>query len=101
MVIIAQKIINEFAHNYPLAAEPLDRWYNETEKADWTDLNDIKKTFNTVDFIGNDRFVFDIGGNKYRLIAMIHFSRRTLYIRFIGTHKQYDEIISKKIIDKI
>lgn len=101
MVIIAQKIINDFANSYPLAAEPLNRWYSETEKADWKDLNDIKQTFNSVDFIGNDRFVFDIGGNKYWLVAMIHFNRRALYIRFIGTHKQYDEMIRKKLIDKI
>lgn len=60
--------------------------------ANWSNLSEIRETYNDVDFVGNDRYVFNIGGNKYRLVAMIHFSTRTLYIRFIGTHKEYDKI---------
>jgi mRNA interferase HigB len=50
-----------------------------------------------VDYVGNDRYVFDISGNKYRVVVMIHFSTRTLYIRFVGTHKQYDKMDCKTI----
>ena len=52
----------------------------------------MKKSFNSVDSVGNDRYVFKVSGNKYRIVAMIHFSTRTIYIRFVGTHKQYDKI---------
>ena len=79
------------------AKEPLLIWYNITLLADWKDFHSIKQTFNTVDSVGNERFVFNVGGNKYRIVAMIHFSTRTLYIRFVGTHKQYDKIDCKTI----
>lgn len=57
----------------------------------------MKQTFNSVDSVGNDRYVFNVGGNKYRIVAMIHFSKRTVYLRFVGTHAQYDGIDCKKI----
>jgi len=101
VVIISQRIINEFAKQYPLAAEPLNRWYKQVAEADWQNFNETKQTFNTTDFIGNDRYVFDIGGNNYRLVAMIHFKKRTLYIRFIGTHLQYDRINKQRLIKNI
>jgi len=101
LVIISQRIINEFAKEYPLAADPLNRWYKQVEMAGWRHFGDVKQTFNTADFIGNDRYVFDIGGNNYRLVAMIHFRKRTLYIRFIGTHKQYDQICKRGLIKNI
>jgi len=95
VVIIAQKIINEFASKHPLSADALNRWYKEVRDSDWQNFADVKRTVNSTDAVGNDRYVFDIGGNKYRLIAMIHFKHRTLYIRFIGTHGQYDELNKK------
>lgn len=101
MVVIAQKIINEFANEYPLSAYPLNRWYKQAVVAEWSNFTDVKQTFNATDFIGNDRYVFDIGGNNYRLVALIHFKKRTLYIRFIGTHKQYEQICKKGLITNI
>jgi mRNA interferase HigB len=56
------------------------------------ELQDVKETFRSADYAGNDRYVFNIKGNKYRLVALIHFNRRTLYIRFIGTHREYDDV---------
>ncbi|KAA0994231.1 type II toxin-antitoxin system HigB family toxin [Dyadobacter sp. UC 10] len=70
----------------------LEKWYKETVKADLANFSEVRQTFNSVDFVGNGLFVFNIGGNKCRLIARILFRKRTLYIRFIGTHKQYDEV---------
>jgi len=63
-----------------------------TEGADWKCLTDIKKDFGSVDFVGNDRYVFNVKGNAFRLIVMIHFSTRTVYIRWFGTHAEYNKI---------
>ncbi len=92
MVIISKSILHHFAIIHNDVEDALDDWYRKTKKADWSNFQEIKETFNSVDFVGNDRFVFNIKGNKYRLVAMIHFDRRTLYIRFIGTHSDYDDI---------
>ena len=97
MVIISKRKLSGFYDQEPKAKEPLLKWYHQTEMSDWSNLTDIKETFKTVDYAGNDRYVFDIGGNKYRIVAMIHFSTRSLYIRFAGTHKQYDKTDCKTI----
>jgi mRNA interferase HigB len=68
------------------------KWYDIAKAADWNKLADIKKVFNSVDYVGNDRYAFNIKGNDFRLVAMIFFNKRTLYIRFIGTHSEYDKI---------
>ncbi|OFX24458.1 MAG: addiction module toxin RelE [Bacteroidetes bacterium GWA2_31_9] len=97
MVIISKtKLINFFEIDIN-AKEPLLRWYKEVLFSDWQDFHSIKKTFNSVDSIGNDRFVFNVAGNKYRIVAMIHFSKRTIYLRFVGTHNQYNNIDCKTI----
>ncbi|MBO9727677.1 MAG: type II toxin-antitoxin system HigB family toxin [Chitinophaga sp.] len=92
MVIISKAAINEFSYLHPDAVDPLLHWYYYSKLAEWSKFSDVKESFNTVDYIGNDLYVFDIGGNKYRLIARIFFRVRTVYIRFIGTHKEYDKI---------
>jgi mRNA interferase HigB len=69
----------------------------KTKQADWATLKDIKDTFNSVDYVGNDRYVFNIKGNKYRLVAMIFFDIRTLYLRYVDTHAEYDKIDCKTI----
>jgi mRNA interferase HigB len=92
MLIIAKAAINEFSLNHPDAVDPLLYWYYISKLADWSKLSDIKESFNTVDYIGKDLYIFNISGNKYRLIARIIFRVRTVYIRFIGTHKEYDKI---------
>ena len=97
MVVISRKILFDFAAAHSGTEEALDDWYRKTKSSSWTNFQDIKKTFNSVDYVGNDRYVFNIKGNKYRLVALIHFNRRTLYIRFIGTHREYDDIDSTTI----
>lgn len=97
MVVISKAKLIEFYQNDIKAKEPLLLWYNMAELSNWTDFHSIKQTFNSVDSVGNERYIFNIGGNKYRIVAMIHFSTRTIYIRFIGTHKQYDKIDCKTI----
>jgi mRNA interferase HigB len=97
MVIITKAKLINFYETDSIAKEPILNWYHITVLSDWQDFHSIKETFNSVDSVGNDRYVFNIGGNKYRIVAMIHFSTRTLYIRFVGTHKHYDKINCKTI----
>jgi len=92
VIILIKKTLLEFAERHPASASQLNAWYNTVKAADWNKLSDIKKVFNSVDYVGNDRYVFNIKGNDFRLIAKIFFDKRTLYIRFIGTHSEYDKI---------
>jgi mRNA interferase HigB len=97
MVVITKTKLISFYETNAVAKEPLLNWYHLTVLSNWDDFHAIKETFNSIDSVGNDRYVFNIAGNKYRIVAMIHFSTRTVYIRFVGTHKQYDKINCKTI----
>jgi len=90
MVIISHKEIREFTKERPELLSSLERWYTITLKADWNNFNNIKKDFNSVDAIGDGLFVFNIKGNDCRLITRIIFRTRTVFIRFVGTHNEYD-----------
>ena len=92
MVVISKTMIHDFIAVHPKAEGPLIRWYLMVKSADWSGFNALKKDFGSADAVGNDLYVFDVGGNKFRVIARIHFNVRTVYIRFIGTHAQYDRI---------
>ena len=97
MVIISKTILNDFGTTHADAAEALDEWYKIVKNAHWNSFKDIKQTFNSVDYAGNDRYIFDIKGNHYRIVAMIFFDICTVFIRFVGTHKEYDKINCSKI----
>lgn len=92
MVVISYVKLREFFEIHADAKDALNNWYRLVLQADWSNFHEIKKTFNSVDAVGNDRFVFDIRGNNYRIVAMIFFDIRTIYIRFVGTHKEYDKV---------
>lgn len=74
------------------AEEPLQAWYAHATQATWTNWREVKTDYPKADWVGNNRVVFDIGGNKYRLVVKLEFAKQRIYIRFIGTHQQYDEI---------
>ncbi len=97
MIIIIKRTLLEFSKKHATAIEPLNQWYYKAKHANWRNLADIKKDFNHVDYVGNDRYVFNIKGNAYRLVTMIFFDTRTIYIRFVGTHNDYDKIDCKNI----
>lgn len=97
MVVISKAVLREFAEKHPDAEAAVTKWYYETKAADWRNFSDLKKTFNSADAVANDRYIFDIKGNQYRLIALIIFRRRTVFILFVGTHKEYDKIDAAKI----
>lgn len=90
MHVVSHKAIRLFAARYPDARTPLDRWYRVAKRADWECFPDVKQTFNTADFVA-PRIIFDIGGNKYRLVAEINFRKRVLFIRDILTPKDYEK----------
>lgn len=91
-IVISKSILRDFGVEHPDAIEALNNWYYSIKEVDWGVPNDIHQTFNSVDYVGNDRFVFNIRGNRYRLVAMIFFDIRTVFIRFVGTHAQYDKV---------
>ncbi|MFY8189253.1 MAG: type II toxin-antitoxin system HigB family toxin [Flavobacterium sp.] len=92
MRIVSYKRIQEFSEKHADSKLPLNIWFHTTNHEVWKSLADIKRTFNNVDYVGNNRYVFNIKGNSYRLIAIISFNAQKLYIRFIGTHSEYDKI---------
>lgn len=92
MRIVSISRINDFSDIHADAEVALLEWYEKTKQSEWTNFSDIKETFNSVDGVGNNRFVFNIKGNKYRLVAIIIFASRKVYIRFIGTHSEYNNI---------
>ncbi len=98
MRIITKRRIHDFITAYPNADVAGREWYVKSKNADWESLHDIKQTFNSVDYVGNDRYVFNLSGNKFRLVAIVRFRLKTIYIRFIGTHKDYDRITDIKNI---
>ena len=84
------KSIVDFCAKHNDAESALQDWYYKTLKANWSCFADIRKTFNTVDAVGNSRYVFNIKGNDYGLVALVLFQIKKVYVRFIGTHKAYD-----------
>lgn len=75
----------------------LERWYEIVESADWRSFADIKEDFASVDSVGNQHYVFNIKGNKYRLIVVVKFVMGYVFIRFVGTHEEYDKINASTI----
>ncbi|MBL7965601.1 MAG: type II toxin-antitoxin system HigB family toxin [Prolixibacteraceae bacterium] len=92
MRIVTFRRIQEYSEQHPQSRTALEDWYHKTTKAEWNDLNDMRRTFNSVDYIGNSRFVFNIKGNDFRLVAIVIFASKKVYIRFIGTHSEYNQI---------
>jgi mRNA interferase HigB len=95
--IIAIKKLKNFWQKHPGSEQPLRAWYSEASKADWKNPSDIVKVYRTASILPNNRVVFNIKGNDYRLIAALNYSFRIIYIRFIGTHKEYDRINAEEI----
>jgi len=97
MHVIARSTLREFWQTHPEAEEPLKAWYAEAKHATWQTPQDIKDQYGSASFPGNDRVVFNICGNKYRLIVHVKYAFFVVYIRFIGTHEEYDKVDAKEI----
>jgi mRNA interferase HigB len=93
MQVIARRTLKEFWARHPHAEGPIRAWFAVAAKARWANPADIKRQFGgTVDFVGDNRVIFDLGGNKYRLVAHISFTFGRVLVKFIGTHAKYDRI---------
>jgi mRNA interferase HigB len=92
MRVVAHSTIVDYYTANTGVKNALEEWYNIVRKAEWNCFADIKATFNSVDAISNRRFVFNIKGNSYRLVAIVLYIPKTVYVRFIGTHAEYDKI---------
>ena len=94
MHVIAKRTLRQFWESRPSyadAAIPLGHWYTEASAAKWTSPNDVKAQYRSASFVAS-KVVFNIGGNKYRLIVDIDYPRAIVYIKFVGTHGQYDNL---------
>lgn len=94
MRVIAKRTLRQFWASKPQYADsegPLSAWYQVCVKSEWKDPSDVKQTFRSASFVGKN-VVFNIAGNKYRVVVNISYSRQALYVKFVGTHKQYDDV---------
>lgn len=89
--------MRKFWEKYNEAELPLRIWESKVKKADWKNTHDIKRDFGDADAVGDNRIVFNIKGNHIRMVAIVIFRNHRLYIRWIGTHKEYDRIDVRKI----
>ena len=97
MRIIALKTLKDFWSKEPESEEALKAWYKEAEAASWDGPADIKEQYRSASILKDSRVVFNICGNKFRLIVKINFKFKMVYIRFVGTHKEYDNINAEEI----
>lgn len=98
MKLLKYKLLKDFWKKHPDSEDPLKRWAEYVENSNWKSHADLKNSFPSADYVGNDRYVFNISGNKYRMIAVVVFFNGFLYLRFIGTHAKYDKIKNIKNI---
>jgi mRNA interferase HigB len=97
MRIISRKILREFWERHPDAESFLRAWHADVKQADWKSPADIKRVYRHASFLVDNRVVFNIKGNTYRLVVMINYGFRIVYIRFVGTHQEYDRIDASTI----
>jgi mRNA interferase HigB len=90
--IIARRALREFWERHPDAEQPLRAWYHDARKADWRSPADIKRVYAKASIVAENRVVFNIHGNRYRLVVAINYPYRMCYVRFVGTHQAYDRI---------
>jgi len=95
--IIAKNRLRDFWARHHQAENPLKAWYATVRHADWKAPTDIKAQFDSADFVGDNRVIFDIAGNKYRLIVYVAYKFHMVLIKWVGTHKDYDKIDPEKV----
>ena len=97
MRVIARRTLREFWERHPDAEPSLVAWFHEVSHAKWDGPSDIKERYASASFLRGDRVVFNIKGNKYRLVVSVWYSGKSVYIRFVGTHAEYDRIDAEEI----
>lgn len=97
MRVFSLSTLREFWEKHPDAEQPLRAWFVEAERADWAGPTDVKARYRSADFIAGDRVVFNIKGNNYRLIVAIKYRFKAVYVRFVGTHVDYDNVDAERV----
>lgn len=97
MRVVSRKKIVEYYSKNAQSKTALEEWYHRVIKVDWDNLSELKATFSAADYVGDNRVVFNVKGNDYRLIAIVIYASHKVYIRFIGTHAEYEKIDAKNI----
>ena len=97
MIIANKELLEDFVQSHANAVKPLNKWIEDVKAAQWQSHKDLKRMFPSADYVKNGRYVFNIGGNKYRVIAVVIFIGGVLNIRFVGTHAEYNKIDSTTI----
>lgn len=97
MHVIKKKTLQDFWLRHPAAEIPLRAWLKDAERAQWRTMHDIKAYARSADMVGDNRVVFNIGGNKFRLVVLCLLAKGRLYVRFVGTHSEYDRIDAGRI----
>lgn len=97
MGVIAKRTLREFWEQHADCEQQLKAWYRETEKANWNNPNELKEDYPSASILKNNRICFNIKGNDYRLIVKFNFEFRIAWIRFVGTHAEYDKIDADNI----
>lgn len=97
MRIFTEQAIKEYSERVPDSKVALQDWVSKVKRSNWSCFADMKKTFNSVDNVGNQHYVFNIKGNNYRLVVVVKFVIGFVYVRFIGTHSEYDRIDCRNI----
>ena len=99
MRVVSQRKLREFYESpgHEDSKIPLERRYHTVTESQWTDFAEMQRDFNSVDSVGNQHYVFNIGGNKYRLVVVVKFVMGYVFVRFVGTHKEYERINAASI----
>jgi mRNA interferase HigB len=92
MRILSRKKLREFWKRHPDVRQPLQAWYNDVKHSTWKSPTDIKAAYRNASFVGNDRVIFNLKGNTYRIVVAIRYDHGIVFIRFVGTHQEYDRI---------
>jgi len=97
MRVIAVSTLRTFWKRHPDAEQPLKAWFEEATNASWTQPSDIKERYRSASILKNRRVVFNIKGNDYRLVVAIAYKLQIVYVKFVGTHKEYDAVDAETV----
>ena len=97
MRIISRKMLREFWEKHPDTQQAIQSWYADVKRANWTSPAEIKRTYRNASIVANNRVVFNIKGNNYRIVIAIQYEFGIVYIRFVGTHAEYDKINATRV----
>ena len=97
MRVISRKRLREFCETHPDARAGLESWFVDASHAEWQKPDDIKAIYRNASIIGNNRVVFNIAGNKYRLVVAVQYAFQIVFIRFVGSHQEYDKVDAETV----